>query len=151
MKKKLLLSLFLIVALFSITGCGKSDNKGSSSDNLHKSEFVDMRYNEPKNYSKKEPYNIDGNKTTIYRFNEDDKKTINLYYYKNLNLAERDEGYEEVTINGIKWTKYHETGFGVTYDTYDYIYNNGLYRIELNEVDKYQEEFDEFMKGISFE
>ena len=37
------------------------------------------------------------------------------------------------------------------YDTYEIIYNNGLYRIELNEVDKYKDEFDEFMKDVSFE
>jgi hypothetical protein len=37
------------------------------------------------------------------------------------------------------------------YDTYDYIYNNGLYRIELNAVDKYADEFNEFMKDVSFE
>ena len=30
MKKKILLSLIVIVALFTITGCGKSDNKESS-------------------------------------------------------------------------------------------------------------------------
>ena len=30
MKKKVLLSLLIIVTLFTITGCGKSDNKESS-------------------------------------------------------------------------------------------------------------------------
>ncbi len=137
MKKKLLLSLLIVLALFVITGCGKSDSKGSSSDNLHKLEFVDMRYNEPKNYSKKEPI-------------EDDNKSIGLYYYKNTSLANVDSEYEEVTINGITWKKYHATDMGV-YDTYDYIYNNGLYRIELNAVDKYADEFNEFMKDVSFE
>lgn len=146
--KKILLCL-LVLALFSLTGC--SDSKESSSNNLHKREFVDMRYNEPKNYSKKEPVDIDGEKTLIFKFTEDDNKTINLYYFKNTILADDNGKYEEVTINGVKWKKYHDTDFGVTYDTYDYIYNNGLYRIELNAVDKYQKEFDEFMKGISFE
>jgi hypothetical protein len=147
-KKKVLLCLFVIVALFAITGCGK---KESSSDNLHKLEFVDMRYSEPKNYSKKEPVDMDGYKTVIYRFNEDDKKSINLYYNKNAGLSNGDEKFEEVTINGVKWKKFHETDFGVTYDTYEYVHNNAIYRIELNEVDKYKDEFDEFMKGVSFE
>ena len=28
--------------------------------------FVDMRYNEPKNYSKKEPIDMDGNKVLVF-------------------------------------------------------------------------------------
>ena len=150
MKKKVLLSL-LIIAVFTITGCKKGDSKELSSDNLHKMEFVDMRYNEPKNYFKKEPIEMNGDKVLVYRFNIDDDKTINLYYNKNLNLATIEESYEEITINGHKWKKYHDTDFGVTYDTYVYIYKNGLYRIELNAVDKYKDEFDEFMKDVSFE
>ena len=150
MKKKILLSLLIIVTLFTITGCGKSDSKGTSSDNLHKLEFVDMRYNEPKNYSKKEPIDMDGAKVLVFRFHEDDNKSIGLYYFKNTSLANVDSEYEEVTINGITWKKYHATDMGV-YDTYDYIYNNGLYRIELNAVDKYADEFNEFMKDVSFE
>ena len=146
--KKILL-LLCILTVFIFTGCDKDNSKTST--NLHKREFVDMRYNEPKNYFKKEPIDMDGEKTLIFRFSEDDNKTINLYYFKNTSLADDNGKYEEVTINGVKWKKYHDTDFGVTYDTYDYIYNNGLYRIELNAVDKYQDEFDEFMKDISFE
>ena len=144
--KKVLLSLLVLVALFTITGCGKS----TSSNNLHKSEFADMRYNEPKNYSKKEPVNMDGYKVLVYRFNEDENKTINLYYNTKVNHINTEEKYEEVTINGIKWIKFHNNDFGVTYDTYEYVHNNALYTIELNSVDKYQDEFDEFMKGVSF-
>ena len=150
MKKNILLSLFVIISLFLIVGCGNS-SKSSSSSNLHKNEFVDMRYKEPKNYSKKEPVDYDGNKTLIYRFNEDENKTINLYYNTNTKLAEGDDKYEEITINGIKWKKYHYTDFGVTYDSYEVVYNNGFYTIELNAVDKYKDEFDEFMKDVSFE
>ena len=147
MKKRLLLSLFVIVTLFTITGCGKSESSG---DNLHKAEFVDMRYKEPKNYSKKEPTNMDGYKVLIYRFNEDDSKTINLYYNTKSNHIDTEEKHEEVTINGIKWIKFHNTDFGVTYDTYEYVYNNAKYTIELNAVDKYASEFEEFMKDVSF-
>ena len=91
------------------------------------------------------------NKVIVYRFNEDDKKTINLYYYKDKKIPSDEEKYEEVTINGHRWIKFQETGFGVTYDTYECEYNNDLYTIELNEVDKYKDEFDEFMKGVSCE
>ena len=149
--KKILISLLFIGMLFTVSGCSKESSKETSSKNLHKEKFVDMRYSKPKNYSKKEPINIDKNKVLIYRFNDDENKTINLYYYTNTNLADVDDEYEEVTINGIKWKKYNNTDFGITYDTYDYIYNNKLYRIELNAVDKYKDEFDKFMKDISFE
>ena len=150
-----LIVLMLIAGLFILTGCGNDtnsngSNNGQNSTDLHKLEFVDMRYNEPKNYSKKEPIDMDGDKVLVFRFHEDDKKTINLYYNKNLNLTNDSEKYEEVTINGFKWKKFHDTDMGV-YDTYEIIYNNGLYRIELNEVDKYKDEFDEFMKDVSFE
>ena len=148
MKKKILLSLLIIITLFITTGCG---NDKSSSENLHKKEFVDMRYNEPKNYSKKEPMDTDGYKVLVYRFNDDEKKTINLYYNTNTSLYNNDDEYEEVKISGIKWKKFHNTDFGVTYDTYMYIHNNALYTIELNAVDKYKDEFDEFMKDVSFE
>ena len=146
--KKILLSLLLVTILFTFTGCGNSE---TSSDNLHKQEFVDMRYNEPKNYSKKEPFNIGDAKVLVFHFNEDEDKSINLYYNTNLAPANTDEDYEEVTINGVKWKKFHATDFGITYDTYEVIYNNGFYRIELNVVDKYKEEFDEFLKDVSFE
>jgi ABC-type oligopeptide transport system substrate-binding subunit len=65
MKKKILLSLLVVVALFTITGCSKS-NKTTSSSNLHKNEFVDMRYNEPKNYSKKEKIYSDDKETSVF-------------------------------------------------------------------------------------
>ena len=73
----------------------------------------------------------------------------NIEIHNNRDIK-KDSEYEEVTINGITWKKYHATDMGV-YDTYDYIYNNGLYRIELNAVDKYADEFNEFMKDVSFE
>ena len=149
MKKKLLFSVLMIIGLLIVTGC--SNSKNTSSNNLHKVEFVNMKYNEPKNYSKKEPVDIDENKILIYRFNEDENKTINLYYYKNKKLDDTDNDYEKVMINGMEWRKYHNTDFGVTYDTYECVYNNGLYTIELNVVDQYKDEFDEFMKDVSFE
>ena len=149
MKKKVLFSLMVIISLFIVTGCG--NGKKTSSDNLHKTKFVDMRYKEPKNYSKKEPVDMDGYKVLVYRFNDDEKKTINLYYNENTSGFDTEEDYEDVTINNVKWKKFHNTDFGVTYDTYEYVYNNALYTIELNEVDKYKDEFDEFMKSVAFE
>ena len=39
----------------------------------------------------------------------------------------------------------------VIYDTYIYEYRNDLYVIELNAVDKYSDEFDNFIKDVDFE
>ena len=119
MKKKVLFSLMVIISLFIVTGCG--NGKKTSSDNLHKTKFVDMRYKEPKNYSKKEPVDMDGYKVLVYRFNDDEKKTINLYYNENTSGFDTEEDYEDVTINNVKWKKFHNTDFGVTYDTYEYV------------------------------
>lgn len=149
MKKKIFLSLLVIVTLFFITGCGKE----ISSDNLHKAEFVDMRYNEPKGYSKKEPVNIDNDKVLNYFFAEDSTKNIKLLYYKNKKegfIVDESE-YVVKEINGIKWKVIREDDMDdIIYDTYVYEYENDLYVIELNAVDKYKDEFDEFMKGVSF-
>ncbi len=151
MKKKIVISLLVIVSLFTITGCGKGKSKVESSNNLHKKKFVDMRYNEPKNYSKQEPTDLGDDKVLVYRFNEDENKTINLYYFTNTNLVSDEDDYEEIVINEVKWKIFHDADFGVIYDTYECVYNNGLYRIEFNAVDKYKEQFNEFMKDVSFE
>ena len=151
--KRVLLSILVIVSLFVVVGCDKSNTNGTSSDNLHKAEFKDMRYNEPKNYSKKEPMDMNEYKSLVYRFNDDEKKTINLYYNTNTSqfYNKEDNDYEEVEINGFKWKKFHDDDFGVVYDTYLYVYKDALYTIELNAVDKYKDEFDAFMKDVSFE
>ena len=150
MKKKILLSLLFIMMLFVFTGCGKEI---TNSNNLHKLEFVDMRYNAPKNYSKKEPMNIDNDKVLNYYFAEDSTKNIKLLYYKNKKedfLVSGGE-YAVKEINGIKWKVLREDDMDdVIYDTYVYEYGNDLYVIELNAVDKYEKEFDTFMKGVSF-
>jgi len=88
-----------------------------------------------------------------YEYTEDENKAINLYCYngKKLgDLVDDNQEYTTVKINGFEWRKYHNKDFGVEYDTYDYEYNGSLYRIELNVTDKYQDEFDEFMKEVSF-
>jgi hypothetical protein len=112
-----------------------------------------MRYNAPKNYSKKEPVNIDSNKVLNYFFAEDSTKSIKLLYYKNKKegFIVDDSKYEVKEINGIKWKVIREDDMDdVVYDTYVYEYGNDLYVVELNAVNKYEEEFATFMKGISF-
>ena len=87
MKRKIFLSIIifiiLISGLFLLTGCKKNDSnvKETPVEDLHKSEFVDMRYNEPSNYLKKEPMGLADYKVISYTFTEEGK-SINLYYNK---------------------------------------------------------------------
>lgn len=151
MKKKLLISFMILLSVFIITGCEK---KETNKDSLHKSEFLDMRYNEPKNYSKKEPFELDDYKMINYSYAEDEDKAINLYVYKNSKIDEKEDlsyKYETKKINGYEWRIFHAKDFGIEYDTCDIEYKGNVYRIELNVTDKYQKEFDEFMEGVSFE
>ena len=157
MKRKIFLSIIifiiLISGLFLLTGCKKNDSnvKETPVEDLHKSELVDMRYNEPSNYLKKEPMGLADYKVISYTFTEEGK-SINLYYNKgkDYSFAPQDEAYEEKTINGITWRVYHNNDMGV-YDTCYHEHNGALYYVELNAVDKYQSEFDTFMNGVSFQ
>ena len=149
MKKKVLLILLVFISIFTITGCGKSE----AESNLHKFEFVDMRYYEPKNYHEKTSYNLEDNKVINYTFEEDKNKHINLYYYKGKkidNYVDEYDKYEEKTINGYKWTIVHSKDNTGSYDSCYIEYNGNLYLIELNATEKYQEYFDDFMKDVSF-
>ena len=141
--KKIILSLLIVLTIFIVTGCKE----------VGKETFVDMLYDEPNGYSQKEPVDIDNNKVLVYHYKEDESKSINLYYYKDKKLGDLvDESLEneEKEINGFKWRIYHANDFGVVYDTYDYEYKGALYRIELNGVDKYKEEFNTFINSVSF-
>lgn len=118
--KKIILSLLVIVALFTITGCG-SDNSGSSKENSSEfkikdislvfdqdSEFHDFKY---KNIKGLEP---DESKQAAYLdyINKDiyDGRfvfRISMSFTDELTLKEFLEGYETETvkINGINWER----------------------------------------------
>ena len=141
--KKILLSLIVLTTIFMVVGCKE----------VGKESFADMVYEEPNGYSSKEPTDMGVNKVMIYKYKDDATKSINLYYYKDKKLGhliDSSETYEEKEINGIKWRVYHDDDFGIVYDTYDCEYNGALYRVELNQVDKYKVEFNTFMNSISF-
>ena len=141
----------LIAGLFILTGCNNNSNNESA---LHKISFVDLKYDEVKNFSKKEK-TLDGDdyKAYNYFYTEDENKNIKLIWYKNKDesiLIDSDDVYQEKNINGINWKVIRDTDFEVTYDTYCVEHNGDLYIIELNAVDKYESEFDEFMNSIEF-
>ena len=146
------LVILLTIGVFVLTGC---DNNGLVSESaLHKISFMDLKYDEVKNFARKEnSLDWEENKTLNYYFTEDSDKRIRLIWDK-----DRDESmiideytkYEEKTINNINWKVQRDTDFGITYDTYSTVHNGDLYIIELECVDKYQSEFDEFMKTVEF-
>ena len=79
MKKKIILGLLVIVGLFTITGCGKSNENSLTKDGYAKAELEDLLYKEPKDFTKKEPSTYDTSKVMNYKFSEENKK-VNLYY-----------------------------------------------------------------------
>ena len=59
-------------------------------------------------------------------------------------------GYKnEKEINGTIWRIIHDDDFGKVTDTYYFVYNNDLYQIELNGIDK-KPEMVSFMDEVSF-
>lgn len=152
MRKKIFLGLLVIVGLFAITGCEKSNDNSLTKDGYAKAELVDLMYKEPKDFTKKDPSDFDESKVINYKFSNEDKK-VNLYYDKDTDYSYgilSNDKYEEKTINNITWRVVHDTMGDSSVDTYHYEYNGALYRIEFWEYGKYQKEFDEFMDEVSF-
>lgn len=158
MKKKIfivsLLSVLLILGTLVLTGCDSKNQSSTKESTLHKISFMELKYDEVKNFSRKEnTLDWEDNKVLNYFFAEDDQKSIKLIWYKNKDqsfVIYNKDKCEEKTINNINWTIERSTDFGITYDTYSTVHNGDLYVIELNCVDKYQKEFDEFIKTVEF-
>lgn len=150
--KKLLLSLFILFVLFNVTGCGITDENGDNV--LKRAHLVDLKYDLPKGYSKIESFDLSADdKTVSYTYAEDENKSINLYYLKGKDysyLEEDDTKYTEETVNGTTWRIINDSDFGINYREYYTVYEGALYHIELNEIDKYYKEYEEFIKTLSF-
>lgn len=154
MKQKILLGLLVIVSLFTITGCGKSNENSLTKDGKAKAEFVDLMYNEPTNFVKKEPYEIvEGVKTLVYRLdNTDENINVNMHYDKGKGydyIIDSSDKYTEKEINGTTWRFMHTDIFDIECDLYFVVYNNDLYQIELNGIDK-KPDMASFMNEVSF-
>jgi len=144
--KKVLIFSIAILSLFIITGC---KIKGSATG---KESFVDLKYDLP-TYTEKENYDIDGNKVLNYWTNKDHTEGIQLFYYKGKDksyMEDSSETYEEKEFNGTTWQVIRETLGSITYDSYFVEYNNDLYAIEIDGVDK-NTELSKFMEGVTFE
>lgn len=145
MKKKILLGLLILVGVFMITGC--------ADDSAKKETFYDMKYDAPKNYKSDLDFGSDDNKTKNYIFGEYDG-SISINYKKGKDYSEVENEYYnehiEKDINGTTWRVMDNDDLGVKSKFYYTVYNNNLYFIELNGIDKYQEEMNDFIENVSF-
>ena len=120
MKKKIVLSLFIVISLFIITGCGNSSNSSlNKNTNIFKikdvslvfdqdSEFYNFKY---KNVKDLEP---DESKQSVYLdyknndiYNGRFVFRISLSFSSETSLKDFLDGHktEKVNINGINWEK----------------------------------------------
>ncbi len=152
MKKKILLGLLVLLGLFIITGCA-GDNGELSNDGRKKISFYNLNYLEPKGYSSDSKFGSDENKTKNYVYGEYDG-SINLNYQKGKDYSEMENLYynehTEKEINGTTWRVMDNNDAGIQSKFYYTVYNGDLYIIELNGIDKYQTEMDDFIKNVSF-
>ena len=143
--KKSIYGLLIIIALFMLTGCGSS---------VDKKNFFDLKYEEPIGYSKKDELEIGiEDMTLIFNYDEDENKSINLYYLKGKDYSYVEDEYTyhaEKEINGTTWRIINDEDFGVEYSLYYIVHDGAVYQIELNGIDKYQEEFEKFINTLSF-
>lgn len=146
MKNKILIISIAIISLFVIGGCKKITTPG-------KEAFVEMEYDLPEGYNNTQEYEAgEGNLTRNYWYSEDDKKGVQLFYYKGKDysfLFDDYDTYEEKEFNGITWRKTNDTLAGLNYDSYATVYGNDLYVIELDSIDKYPE-LSKFMENVKF-
>ena len=140
MKKKILLGLLVLVGLFVITGCA-GDNGELSADGRKKESFYDLKYLEPKGYASDLEFGSDENKTKNYIYGEADG-SISLNYQKGKDYSEMETLYPydhtEEKIDGTTWRVMDNDDGGVVSKFYYTVYNDNLYIIELNGIDKFE-------------
>ena len=152
MKKKIILSLLIVLALFTITGCGKSnDNENNSANSIEKNDvaYVEIGNDKYKLQSKSElkdlhylenyvDFNTDrvGN-TKMMSFNYEGKFSFEVRVnceeeHSYDEVKTRLSEYEEKTkkINGITYLYYeYKNNIGDDAHYYLYEYNNKTYSI----------------------
>ena len=156
MKKKVLIIIaiivLLVIGLFVLTGCA-ADNEELSSDGRKKESFYELKYVEPKGYASVSEYGNEDNKSKNYTYGQFDG-SININYKKGKYYSEVENLYYnehiEKDINGTTWRVMDDDSVGIKSRFYYTVYNNNLYLIELNGIDKYQNEMEEFIKNVSF-
>ena len=152
MKKVIFFGLLALVALLSIIDDSSNANEFSSSGKSNDS-FGELIYSKPKKYVEEEPYDVgDDMKVLIYHLDDSDKNiNINMHYdigHDYDYITDSSTEYIEKEINGTTWRLLHVTNM-VARDIYYVVYNNSLYQIELNGINK-KPEMEAFMDSVSF-
>ena len=155
MKKKMLIIVALIVVLgiglVALTGC-VADNEELSSDGRKKESFYELKYVEPKEYSSDSDFE-ENRDITKYYFYGQYEGSINLTCNKGKDYSEVENlfynEHTEKIINGTTWRVMDNDDVGVISKFYYTVYNDNLYIIELNGIDKYPEEMNDFVDNMS--
>ena len=154
MKKKIILSLLIIFALFTITGCGNSNNSEETIDQTLKS----IHYKE--NYVDFHSDAIGNIRTMSYIKQEKVIFEVRVMYDENRSLSELKATLETQTgakeqskeINGIKYIYYeYKNDDNLNVHHYMYVYDGKVYSIGFFLGENYGNIEEIFMNNVSFE
>lgn len=142
MKKKIFISLFLLLSLFIITSCGNkkveegpklADDEVIIKDRMYKLDQDETGYGISYKIASNFVFRDTGNALNYYGERNEDNTSdfvIRIFYYKNksLDYAIKDtvESYDsrsEVEINGLKYTKVHFVNYNNA-NTYLFYYKH---------------------------
>lgn len=147
MKKKIILSLLIIITLFTITGCGTSNQSNNKSSNGFKSKFIQDKAEDIEKYPIVKSKLLDLESKFIDKkikinkidFDESNNQLIITYYFNNGN----DKLFNYYSIN--KETNEFEFNNYSTRIYDDNIYND-VKDILVNSMDFTEEELSEIRK-----
>ena len=157
MKKKILLSLFIFIALFTITGCGKGVKEKDEKTGKDKTVY-NLYYDENKDkydasnlvFSISITANIMQSESNIeYAIN----KLNNNSSLKNISREQKkinDLTWEYITLDNYYDNNNSYKNHSYYYETYDGKYYT-TYIIQFNKVDNMEEFENDFIKNIVFE
>lgn len=155
MKRKILSVILIVllgIGLVLLTGCA-ADNGESSADGRKIKNFYELKYVEPKGYTSESDF-VENRDVTKYYFYGEYEGSINMTCKKGKDYSEVEDLYyhehTEEQINGTTWRLMNDDSLGTKSRFYYTVHNNDFYLIELNGIDKYQNEMDEFIKNVSF-
>lgn len=150
MKKKLLLSLLIVISMFVVVGC----NKDNIEDNpINKLNFNELLFSEPKGYTSTYFFGSDEDETKSYVYGSTGSIIMNFQEGKDYSDVENllYSKHIEKEINGFTWKIIEDYNGKVDSILYYTRHNGDLYLIELNSFSQYQKYMEEFINSVSFE
>lgn len=150
MKKKLLLSLLVLLMIFTFVGCKKDNEENKPTNKLS---FNELLFIEPKGYTSTYFSGSDDNENKSYVYGSTGSIIINYREGKDYSEVENvyHDDYDEITINGFTWRVVNDSWGKVDSKLYYTRHNGDLYLIALNDFSQHQEYMEDFINSISFE